>query len=251
MQKKKRVLNKSTVIKSDLVTPHLRRLVVDTSNLEHISKSDLGGYIKLSVQDSSGEEVLRSISVSSVDEDQRTMCLDFVNHGGLGPAATYARNAEAGDIISFYGPGPRRDVDQSLENFIFIGDMTAFPAIRVQLELLVENDIKSPVEVILEAKGVEDFEYFKHLTHRESFNFRFIKGSFTPLELLNKFKELTLDPNTSKSLWCAGERLAINEIRSYLKQLPQISFIDKYISSYWQCGYTQNEHSLLKKEDKK
>ena len=67
MQKKKRVLNKSTILESNLITPHLRRLVVDISKFEHISKNDLGGYIKLSVQGPNGEEVLRSISVASIE----------------------------------------------------------------------------------------------------------------------------------------------------------------------------------------
>ncbi|PIK15082.1 siderophore-interacting protein [Halobacteriovorax sp. JY17] len=249
MEKKKRVINRSTILETSLITPNLRRILVDISKFEHIDLKDRGGYIKLSVLNEEGEEVLRSISVSTVDTEKKTMSLDFVHHGGLGPGAKFAREAKVGGEISFYGPGPRRDVEQSLEEFIFIGDMTAFPAIKVQLELMIENDIKSPVEVILEAKSSEDFEYFEHLTHRENFNFKFIEGNFTALELLNGFKEMALSSEKSKSLWCAGERLAINEVRTYLKDHPQISFIDKYTSSYWQCGLTQNEHSQLKKTD--
>lgn len=246
---KKRVLNKSKVISTELITPNLRRICVDISHLENIGLKDRGGYIKLAVKDIDGEEVMRSISVADVDTKKSTLFLDFVNHGGAGPAAKFAREVKAGDEIHFYGPGPRRDVNQEAKNIILIGDMTAFPALKVQLRLMIENDLKVPVSIILEAKSSLDFDYFSEFTSRDNFHFKFIEGNFTALELLKNFKEIEIDSSLDQALWCAGERLAINEIRNYLKEKSEISFIDKYTSSYWQCGLTQSEHSKIKKMD--
>lgn len=87
---KKRVLNKSKILNSSLITPNLRRLTVDISQLNHIDLKDRGGYIKLSVLDENSQEVMRSISVATVDMDKQVLSVDFVNHGGAGPAAKFA-----------------------------------------------------------------------------------------------------------------------------------------------------------------
>ncbi|GEM_PF-4502690 len=246
---KKRVLNKSKILDTSLITPNLRRLTVDISTFSHIDLKDRGGYIKLSVLDENQSEVMRSISVSTVDIEAQTLTLDFVNHGGSGPAAKFARSAKSGDEISFYGPGPRRDINQELDEFILVGDMTAFPALKVQLELMLENNIDKKAHIVLEAKSGEDFNYFQDLLGVENFNFTLIEGNFTAKYLLTKFKEIDISSDKSLSLWCAGERLAINEIRQYLKEHSELDFSEKYTSSYWQCGLTQNEHSQMKKTD--
>ncbi|ATH07065.1 hypothetical protein BIY24_03670 [Halobacteriovorax marinus] len=245
---KNRELYKSKILKTELITPNLRRLTVDIAELENIDSNARGGYIKLAVM-RDGEELKRSISIAEVDTEKKVMALDFVNHGGAGPAAQFAREATVNSEIAFYGPGPRRDVDTTCSEYIFVGDMTAFPALKAQLELMRERNEAKKCHVIVEAKSSEDFSYFSKLEDYEHFDFTFIEGNFTALSLLENLKKTSIDTSKNLSLWCAGERLAINEIRGYLRENSELNFEDKYTSSYWQCGLDQSEHSKLKKTD--
>lgn len=83
----------------------------------------------------SGEDalVVRVYTIRTLDVAQRWLDVDFVLHPGQDtPAAAFAQNAEAGDVIGMIGPGGG-EVPQA-PSLLLVGDDTALPAIGRILE---------------------------------------------------------------------------------------------------------------------
>lgn len=206
-----------------------------------------GGYIKLLFKDQNRLQQ-RTISISEIDFETNTFTMDFVYHQAGGLASTWANTIQEGHSFQFFGPGPRADIDLSCDEFFILGDTTAFPAIKNQLNNLVPFTNKK-IYLFLELFNETCIEYFnnfkayKNITILSQSN---SKDSKSQLLLLQTHK---MTDKTKKSLWAAGERLSINEIRQYLKLATNLIFESKYLSSYWQRGKDQESHSLLKRED--
>ena len=78
----------------------------------------------------------RRFTVRHWDPDARELTIDFVAHGDVGYAGSWAQRAAPGDRLQFRGPGggysPRPDADWHL----LIGDESALPAISASVESL-------------------------------------------------------------------------------------------------------------------
>src|SRR5699024_10828967 len=77
--------------------------------------------------------VLRTYTVRAQRQD--AIDIDFALHGagGGGPASAWAVACQPGDTIDIAGPGPKKLVDDSADQVLIVGDMTALPAISVNL----------------------------------------------------------------------------------------------------------------------
>jgi len=102
----------------------------------------------------SGEDALtvRVYTIRALDAVSGWLDIDFVLHPGAEtPAASFAQNARAGDIIGMIGPGGG-DVPEA-RNLLLAGDDTALPAIGRILEELPSS---TSAEAIIEVDGPQD-----------------------------------------------------------------------------------------------
>ena len=102
----------------------------------------------------SGEDalVVRVYTIRALDAASGWLDVDFVLHPGQDtPAATFAENAQAGDIIGMIGPGGGGAPDA--ETLLLVGDDTALPAIGRILEELASS---TRAEVLIEVDGPQD-----------------------------------------------------------------------------------------------
>jgi NADPH-dependent ferric siderophore reductase len=102
----------------------------------------------------SGDDALavRVYTIRAVDAASGWLDVDFVLHPGHDtPAATFAQNARAGDVIGMIGPGGG-DTPVA-ETLLLLGDDTALPAIGRILEHLPPS---TRAEVLIEVDGPED-----------------------------------------------------------------------------------------------
>ncbi|RJT39376.1 siderophore-interacting protein [Mesorhizobium waimense] len=96
--------------------------------------------------------VVRVYTIRALDAAAGWLDVDFVLHPGQDtPAATFAENAQAGDIIGMIGPGGGGAPDA--EVVLLVGDDTALPAIGRILEELAPS---ARAEVLIEVDGPED-----------------------------------------------------------------------------------------------
>lgn len=211
-----------------------------------ISQKDIGGYIKWI--DATGT-TKRTVSIYAVNEEEETMTLDFVDHGKNGEMAKWARECKVEDQFNYLGPGPVANISLDGEEFIFLGDKTAFPAIMSQLKRIQNENIEASIYVGLEASKEEVDEYFSTFIKLKNTHFLSVSESSEEMTFVNLFEEFYNDIKNKKVLWCAGERSKVIPIRKLAKEISE-DLIDKYISSYWQNGLNDEDHKKLKAQDK-
>lgn len=205
------------------------------------------GYIKLVFpQGHDKRPLLRTYTIRQQRSD--SIDVDFAIHEHKGPALTWAKNAQVGDKILVSGPGPKRDINLNADWFILCGDMTALPAISVNLASMPDNAKGYAIIEVLDEKDIQP------LSHPDGIDLIWIIGSehktfetetYPLLERLKQSPSLSGD----LSVWVACEFSSMKAIRQYLKShytLPKTHF---YTSSYWKIGLDQDEHKIVKKAD--
>ena len=99
---------------------------------------------------------IRTYTVRRVDTAARTVTVDFVCHGDLGPASSWVQRAGAGDEIVLVGPDGRSEQSSlgidfrpgTAHHLLLAGDETAAPAIAAILEMLpAARDVHAFIEV--------------------------------------------------------------------------------------------------------
>src|SRR5690606_36373167 len=140
-----------TVVSSSRIAPHLHRVRFAGVDLERFAHGGL--HIRLLLPPEgrspvwpslgadgllawpSGEDALtvRVYTIRAIDAVAGWIDVDFVLHPGSdSPAALFAQNAVAGDVIGMIGPGGGHIPEA--ENLLLLGDDTALPAIARILE---------------------------------------------------------------------------------------------------------------------
>jgi NADPH-dependent ferric siderophore reductase len=159
-----------TVLSSTRLSPHMQRVRFSGSDLGRFAHGGLHVRLLLPPRGRqpvwpslgadgllvwpSGEDalVVRVYTVRAIDVAAGWVDIDFVLHPGSDtPAATFAGNAKAGDVIGMIGPGgggvPEAD------NLLLLGDDTALAAIGRILDDLAPA---TRAEVFLEVDGPAD-----------------------------------------------------------------------------------------------
>lgn len=236
---------KLEVINTQYLTPNMLRISLGGAAMANFPEDQESGYVKLIFpRDGGGRPLMRTYTV--INQTPTSIDIDFAIHEAKGPASSWAVNAKVGDQITVGGPGPKRLVTQEADWFIIAGDMTALPAISVNLALL-PADAKgyAVIEVVSEAD-------IRELVHPTSLQVIWVvnKASQNPdiNPLLEQIKALP-QIEGDLSVWVACEFSSMRAIRKYLKttfELPKSHF---YTSSYWKMGVSEDEHKIAKRED--
>lgn len=226
------------------LTPNMRRISLTGDDLQDFPEGQESGYVKILLQEND-QEVRRSYTIRAFDTSSKTLLLDFVCHADGGPASSWAESAQVGDQISLVGPGAKKLLDFSADWFLLAGDMTALPAISVNIEqlpvdargyvaieILSEQD-KQPLPV---PEGMELHWVINPTPSREDY------------PLLNKVKDFAFLTGRP-SMWVAGEFHTSRAIRRYLKLEKLVQRDEIYASSYWHLGLSDDQHKVAKKTD--
>lgn len=226
------------------ITPHLRRIRFCGEDLHDFPEDQESSYVKLLLEHQ-GELVRRPYTVRKFDFINKILDIDFVLHGDAGPASAWAAAAKVGDCIPVGGPGSRKLVDFSADWFLLAGDMTALPAISVNLEKLPPEARGYAAIEVVDAADVQPLSCPAGVEVHWVINPEPRADHFP---LLNKVREFELLPGRP-FMWVAGEFHTSREIRRYLKFERQVSKQDLYASSYWHIGLSEDRHKQVKAED--
>ncbi|MEM1111219.1 MAG: siderophore-interacting protein [Pseudomonadota bacterium] len=232
------------VAEKQSLTPNMTRLHITGESLSDFPTGFDGGYVKF-LFESEAEKTVRSFTIRHFDAQAPRLTIDMVAHGDAGPAARWASQVSAGDSIDMMGPGAVKPVNLDADWFILAGDMSALPAICVNLERL-PPDARGHVvlEVIDEADQL-------------------------PLELPEGVQVhwvVNPDPERANSLledavmalpwqdgqvavWVAGEFSASRALRQYFRHKRQLNRDFLYISCYWKIGVTDEGMKAAKRAD--
>ena len=231
------------VIKKELVTPHMLRLTLGGDNIKALPEDQESSYVKLIFPNGNEKPLMRTYTIRHHRVDE--IDIDFMLHDDGGPASSWAKGAQAGDTIVIGGPGPKKLIEESTDWQLLVGDMTALPAISVNLSELPHN---AKGYAVIEVVSQADIQSLKHPDNIE------IKWVINPQPgvdsnaLLNEVKSLNwLDG--SVSVWTACEFNSMKVLRDFFKKEKNISKENLYISSYWKLGINEDQHKIEKRND--
>ena len=230
------------VINKHMVTPNMLRVTLGGDNIHTIEPGQESGYVKLIFPQEKGR-LMRTYTIRHQRADE--IDIDFMLHENAGPASSWAKNTAPGERILIGGPGPKKMIDTATDWQLLVGDMTALPAISVNLETLPAN---AKGYAVIEVVSVEDIQA---ITHPSGIEVKWVINP-TPgkneLALLQQVQALDW-LNGSLSAWVACEFSSMKVLRHFLKEEKGMTKENLYLSSYWKQGSNEDQHKVVKSED--
>lgn len=235
------------VLRSERLTPHIRRVVLGGPGLAGIGDNGFTDrYVKLAFRRpgvtydepldvGAARETLprdqwpisRTYTVRSLDHAAGEMVIDFVVHGDLGVAGPWALAARPGDELILLGPGgayaPAADVDAH----VMIGDEAALPAIAAACERIAPG---VPVHAYVEVDGPDDE---LELTCPGALKVRWVHR---PAESLVDVVRAAGWPEGRVQVFAHGETSTMKALRGYLRDERGVPRELLSISGYWRRG---------------
>ncbi|QIL89061.1 siderophore-interacting protein [Microbulbifer sp. SH-1] len=232
------------VIGSRQITPNMLRVTLGGEGLHGFPEDQESAYVKLLFNQGEGQRpLMRTYTIRHQRESE--IDIDFALHEHPGPASAWAMQAKPGDKILVGGPGARKLIHPEGDWFLLVGDMTALPAISVNLELLPQN---ARGHAIIEITSEEDRQPLQcppgveiHWVVCRDIN---VPGG----QLLSEIRALAW-PEGRAAVWCACEFSTMRQLRDLFRNERPIEPSMRYISSYWKFGLSEDQHKQVKRED--
>lgn len=133
-----RLLRPVTVREIIELHPRMTRVVVGGEAVSWFSHARPAAWVKVFFTPPGEPEGFgRAYTISNMDEQSQSLCLDFVQHDA-GPAIDWLRHARCGDILRIAGPRDGLETGE-FSSWLLFGDETAIPAICAILAKLDEH----------------------------------------------------------------------------------------------------------------
>lgn len=232
------------VIRTTQVTPHMRRVTLGGEGLTGFPADQESAYIKLIFPRGEGEKpLMRTYTIRY--QRATEVDVDFALHEHMGPASSWAVNTTPGDRILVGGPGGKKLINPQADWYFLAGDMTALPAISVNLATLPDD---ARGHAVIEIAHPEDKQL---LVHPENLQLHWVinpQPDPTGKPLLNKVQSLPWLVG-QPAIWAACEFGSMRALRRFFKQTHDIPKPHFYVSSYWKVGQSEDGHKLAKQQD--
>lgn len=228
------------------ISPNMRRITLGGPALADFPRDQVGGYIKLFLKNPGQEgPAVRTYTVRSHREEENELDVDFVMHGDHGVASAWAMYTRVGDTVKVGGPGPKKIVDLAADWFFLVADMTALPALSVNLEALPKSATGYVVIEILDDNDRQELAAPPGVELHWVVATNPAAGREAVLACVRE--QAWLDGRAA--IWAASEFDTMKALRQYFKKERRIPTSDAYISSYWKYGLREDEHKVIKKQD--
>ena len=246
-----------TVINNTLLTPNMRRLTLSGAQLARFPDISASHYVKLlfdfdgqpitTAQMSPDEALMRTYTVRAINQAEQTMCIDVVMHAQntdcdehSGPASRWAERVKPGNSIAVAGPGSSKGLTQSHDWVLFIGDMTALPAISAYLDILPEDARRYAIIEIIS-------EHDKQTLNKPE-GVQIIWAEQDTRAFQRHVETLAWLPGTP-AVWIACEFSQMRQLRQLMTNKFALSHQQLYVSSYWRKGRSEDQHKIDKQND--
>ncbi|MEO0830264.1 MAG: siderophore-interacting protein, partial [Pseudomonadota bacterium] len=144
-----RIPRMMTVADAWHITPNMIRVTLQADFIADLPDGIEGAHCKLYLPEQ-GEKavafqarleagsrpVMRTYTIRHIRPWANEVDVDFVDHGDTGPASAWARQAQAGSVCGFGGPGPVKLKAFYADTYIIAADMSALPVAAATLEAM-------------------------------------------------------------------------------------------------------------------
>ncbi len=225
------------------------RLTLGGEGMATFPENQEGGYVKLMLAPQPGiaKPTVRTYTIRGQRAGE--IDVDFALHGAAGesagPATEWALKAQIGQTIEVGGPGPAKPLPEGFDFYLIVGDMTALPAISVNLEAL---DRGAKGLAVIEIQQEEDRQ---HIDAPAGVEIRWLVNAEPGARpnLLSSALRNDEWPQGKVYAWAACEFSAMQRLREYLRHERGLNSGELYLSSYWKSGLTEDAHKVAKRED--
>lgn len=233
-----------TVLAKRQLSPHLLRITLGGEAMADFPKDQASAYVKLIWPSATDPRaVVRTYTIRAQRETE--LDIDFVLHHDQGPASLWAQQVCVGETILVGGPGGKKLIHLAADYFVLAGDMTALPALCVNLETLPAN---AQGHCFIEVLSAEDIQ---PLIHPKGIQLHWLVNAEPGLNstLLKDALASIAYPSSTISLWAACEFSSMRAIRAWARDKLDVRSPHVYISSYWKLGASEDQHKVSKRED--
>ncbi len=240
---------RAEVLASTRITRNMQRVTLGGAGLADFPQSSAGGYIKLRLFPGGPGTpvVVRTYTVRNQRAGE--IDVDFALHadasGSHGPATDWALGVQPGDSIEIGGPGPAKPLPVGQGFYLLGGDMTALPAISVNLEALPAEARGHAVLEVQHPEDAQDLAVPAGVTIEWLVN----PEPGSQPEFLAQHLRAAMPSGGAVYAWVASEFGAMRAARAYLREECGLTAQQLYISSYWKRGLTEEAHKVAKRED--
>lgn len=244
-----------SVVQTQQLTPNMIRVTFGGEALQDFPPGRESGYIKLHFPPEKrrilplpgrSKPRLRTYTIRAFDPESRQMTIDFVAHGDNGPASAWAQRARVGNTIATTGMGAKKLVDMDADWFFITGDMTALPAISVNLEQMPRDARGYAVIEIMHADDEQALDAPAGVELHWVVN----PNPDQPNSLLADTVMALPWQQGNVNVWVATEFSTMRRLRRYFKQQRGVERGDIYASSYWKMGDTDEGNKRARQQDK-
>lgn len=232
------------VIRSRYLTPHMLRITLGGAGLADFPEDQASAYIKLIFpQPAQARPLMRTYTISAQRSDE--IDVDFVLHATDGPASAWARRAKPGEQILVGGPGLKKLINHDADWFLLVGDMSALPAITVNLAQLPDHALGYAVLEVLSEADIQPLTLPRNMEVHWVVNGIASSDTSALLERVEQLDWLVGQP----AVWVAGEFHSVRALRRYFKRQHPMEKSHIYQSSYWKINSTEDQHKIAKQHE--
>lgn len=235
------------------VTPRMRRVVLGGAELDGFGT---GPTIKLLIPpdgldtpqwprqgpdgralwpEAAYRPVPRTYSVRRYDAAQGELWVDFVLHGGDGPAARFVRRAKAGDLLGVGGPGGRTLPEA--DHVLLAGDHSGLPAIAALLEQFAPHVRGQVFLEIPDAADAQDLPAPAGV--RITYLCRNGAEAGTTRLLEEAVRAAALPSAETLAAWVTAESSAARALRAHLRDERGLTTRRLVAVGYWKRGMSE------------
>ncbi len=243
-------LQEVTVLSSEDVTPHMRRVTFSCPDVSPYLGGDMHVRVvvppkgrqpvwpglkddgRIAWPEGEDELLVRVYTIRSVDAARRQISIDFFQHPEPGietPGADFARAAQPGDQIALLGPGGGERPDA--HSLLLAGDESALPAIaRIVAEMPAGTRIRAIIEVLDSAEEQPlptDAQLDVLWLHRRTY------APGATGTLVETTKEAIETMEKDSFIWFACEKDDVRAIRKHLRARGH-DRARMYVAWYWE-----------------
>ncbi|MCC9145826.1 MULTISPECIES: siderophore-interacting protein [unclassified Arthrobacter] len=181
--------------------------------------------------------VSRTYTIRNVDHQAREVSIDFVVHGDEGLAGPWAASAQAGEPLTFSGPGGAFNPDPDADWYLLAADESALPAVATVLRALPQDAVG---HAFVEVAGPQDQQPVEKPAGVE---LTWLHRGDTPAgrsRLLTDAVSTVRWRDGAVQVFAHGEREVMKSLRDVLFSHRGLERRQVSLSGYWAAGRSED-----------